>query len=190
MIIENNSFNNTDFNNFSNWFVGLDLSQFLPMVIEGPERPDSFQNDDWRLPKSFKAVDLFGEGYPQEPGKGGVLDTIYTFVQSISEGIETQIGLAAYYPTGGHIGWHTNSNFLGYNILLTYSQTGDSFFEYVNSDGDITRINDPVGWSYKITEWGQGADKVWHRAHAECNRLTITFFSKELDNIMEIKNDL
>ena len=58
-LINSNQSSTNDFNNFSNWFVGLDLSEFLPMAIEGPERPDSFQNDDWRLPKSFKTVDLF-----------------------------------------------------------------------------------------------------------------------------------
>jgi len=190
MIIETETFNNEDFNAFSSWFINLDLGEFEPIIIEGPEQPESFQTDDWRLPKSLKLVDLFGEGYPQDSAPGGILDTIYTFIKSISEGIETQIALASYYPTGGHIGWHTNSNFLGYNILLTYSETGDSFFEYVNSEGNVTRIDDPVGWSYKITEWGKGADKVWHRARAQCNRITITFFSKDESNIIAIKNKL
>ena len=198
MIIETSTFNNTDFNTFSSWFMNLDLRQFKPTVIEGPQRPDSFQDDDWRMPKSLNLVNLFGMGYPQDPAPGGIVDTIYSFVQTvpvpplppISEGTGAELCIAGYYPAGGHIGWHTNSNFAGYNILLTYSDTGDSFFEYVNSEGNVTRLDDPVGWSYKIIKWGIGADKVWHRAHAQCDRMIITFFSTDESNIIAIKNKL
>ena len=62
MIIETETFNNEDFNAFSSWFINLDLGEFEPIIIEGPEQPESFQTDDWRLPKSLKLVDLFGEG--------------------------------------------------------------------------------------------------------------------------------
>ena len=191
MILEIGTFDNEDFNDFSTWFMGLDLTQFTPLVVEkGPEKPDNFLTENWRRPKILKGIPLIGGDYPHE-----YVDKIYTFIRSKyeylnKEDIHVECPLSVFYPAGGCIGWHTNTTHLGYNILLTYSQTGDGFFEYVDLEGDVKRIDDSVGWSYKITKWGIDSEKVWHRACTNCNRITLTYFCTRKYPIEIIKNNL
>lgn len=96
--------------------------------------------------------------------------------------VETQHNLfctlSVYYPaTGGHIDWHDNSNFEFYNAICTYSHSGNSFFEYM-LNGEIHRINDPVGWTVKKTKWSN-SEKVPHRAMSNDHRITFSFSSTD-----------
>jgi hypothetical protein len=81
--------------------------------------------------------------------------------------------LKMYYPPDGYIGWHNNANAPGYNILFTYSETGEGDFRYIHPQtGELVILPDPKGWSCKVGYYDvvEGAP-LWHAAHTKCNRL-------------------
>jgi hypothetical protein len=94
--------------------------------------------------------------------------------------------LAVYYPSGSYIGWHSNGNVNYYNAICTFSD-GDSYFEYIS--GSTHRVNDLNGWYVKKTEW-DSSDKTVHRAVSNCNRITITFSSKNESDIDNFINQI
>lgn len=82
------------------------------------------------------------------------------------------------YPPNGFIGWHTNENCHGYNIILSYSLKGNGFFRYQDpKTKEIITLNDPVGWSAKAGYFGfKEEDIFWHTARGfEEHRLTCSF---------------
>lgn len=102
--------------------------------------------------------------------------------------------LAAYYPPGGYIGWHTNWNAPGYNILLTYSETGEGWFEWQDPvTKEIHRIDDEPGWQCKVGYYGtiDEPDKVcWHAAYTDCERLTFAYMIPDKYMWEEVCEDL
>lgn len=75
------------------------------------------------------------------------------------------------YPKGGYMGWHTNANAPGYNLLLSWSETGAGYFKYQDlDDGKMVIAQDNPGWTCKVGYFGnfQEPDKMlWHCANAE-----------------------
>ena len=111
-----------------------------------------------------------------------------SFIQKIEQDYNVTCSLMVYYPAGSYIGWHTNSNFEFYNAICTFSDTGDSFFEYVENE-DLIKVQDNIGWTVKKTKWGK-EDSVLHRAVSNCNRITLTFSSKDEATITTLITDI
>lgn len=91
--------------------------------------------------------------------------------------------LASTYPPGGWISWHNNANAKGYNILFTWSETGDGWFEYWDTkENKKIRIPDVKGWQCKMGYFGgyDNPDKlVYHAASTECLRITVAYVFAE-----------
>lgn len=84
--------------------------------------------------------------------------------------------LMSLYPPGGYIGWHSNYDVPGYNVILTWSETGDGFFRYVDpKTREIITMQDTPGWSCKMGYFGSGNEELWHCAYTNCRRATIAF---------------
>jgi len=88
--------------------------------------------------------------------------------------------LFAVYPPGGYISWHNNANASAYNIIFTWSETGDGFFQYWDPDQKSTIIiPDVKGWQCKAGYFGSYDQdpRTWcyHSAKTECLRMTIAF---------------
>lgn len=84
-----------------------------------------------------------------------------------------QNALKMYYPEGGYIGWHNNANAPGYNVLFTYSETGEGDFRYINPvTGELVVMPDIKGWSLKVGYYDTvKGNPLWHAAWTNCNRL-------------------
>lgn len=97
--------------------------------------------------------------------------------------------LNACYPPGGYISWHNNANAKGYNIIITYSETGDGWFDYWDIDkGERVRVQDVPGWQAKMTYFGEYDDPdniVYHAAYTDCYRITVAFVFDEADEFWE-----
>lgn len=97
--------------------------------------------------------------------------------------------LNALYPPGGFISWHNNANAQGYNIIITYSETGEGWFDYWDMDKkERVRIQDKPGWQAKMTYFGpyDSPDKLcYHAAYTDCYRLTIAFVFAEANEFWE-----
>ena len=97
--------------------------------------------------------------------------------------------LNAVYPPGGFIAWHNNANAAGYNIICTWSENGDGWFDYWDLDKkERVRVPDVPGWQAKMTYFGSydQPDKIcYHAAGTNCYRITVAFVFKEADNFWE-----
>lgn len=107
--------------------------------------------------------------------------------------------LSQLYPPNGFIGWHNNANASGYNLLFTWSETGEGSFEYLNPKTDkIVVLKDRKGWSCKagyFGNYGEPGKVIYHCARTKCWRMTLsyTFGRAErpywLDAIDHIENE-
>ena len=86
--------------------------------------------------------------------------------------------LLNYYPPGGFVGWHTNWNANAYQILFTWSETGDGYFRYRDHTGTIITEKDKPGWQCRHYYFGAKHEKehhCWHAAYAGCDRITLAY---------------
>lgn len=93
-----------------------------------------------------------------------------------------------YYPSSGFMGWHTNWNAPGYNILLSYNtQDRGGFFRYRDpvTRERITLYDEVAGWNAKVGYFGSGRERddiIYHCAGATTGeRLTFAFIIPDKD---------
>ena len=116
-----------------------------------------------------------------------------TFVDKyndISKRLMTELAVrnnavATLYPPSGFISWHTNANASGFNLIFTWSETGDGYFEYIDENGETVRLQDAKNeWVCRYGMFGEYFQTkhpiVYHAAYTDCWRMTLGFiFSKE-----------
>lgn len=85
--------------------------------------------------------------------------------------------VALFYPPKGFVGWHTNWNNVGTQILVTWSETGEGYFRYYDNDkGEVVTLQDTPGWSAHTHRFGPpGPDECWHAAYTDCPRITLAY---------------
>jgi hypothetical protein len=102
----------------------------------------------------------------------------------VREDFTTEIGamhaaLSNYYPPGGFVGWHTNWNANCYQILFTWSKTGNGYFKYYDKQKDeIVTIQDVPGWQCRHFYFGRKDEPdhhCWHAAYAGEPRITLAY---------------
>lgn len=85
-----------------------------------------------------------------------------------------------HYPSGGFMGWHSNWDCPGYNILMSHSPDGKGFFRYRDSvTKEIITMKDTIGWSCKVGYYGGKEESedlhYWHCAGSDSPRQTLGF---------------
>jgi hypothetical protein len=100
--------------------------------------------------------------------------------------------LKAFYPRNGFIGWHTNWDNPGYNVVFSYSETGKGYWRHVDSSRSrsqkpdanrLIQIDDRPGWNCKVGYFGgpEETDRiVWHCAYSSEPRLTLSYMIPDL----------
>lgn len=106
----------------------------------------------------------------------------------LDEDIKTELGintnaLSQLYPPDGFIAWHNNADAKGYNLIFTWSETGDGWFKYIDKNGKEVTIKDKKGWSCKASYFGDYIDDqvCYHAAYTNCWRMTHSFVVSEKD---------
>lgn len=111
-------------------------------------------------------------------------ETWKPFMQKVKYDFAQELGahtsaLLSYYPPGGFVGWHTNFDANAYQILFTWSETGDGYFRYYDKAQDkIVTIQDKPGWQCRHFYFGAGDEPdlhCWHSAYAGCQRITLAY---------------
>jgi hypothetical protein len=107
------------------------------------------------------------------------------FEHKVRDGFAREIGahsaaLFNYYPPGGVVGWHNNWNAAAYQILFTWSRTGEGYFKYYDTaKKEIVTIPDVPGWQcryYYFAAKDEPKEKhCWHAAYTDCDRLTLAY---------------
>lgn len=124
-------------------------------------------------------------------------DQVFSLIDDLNSMLVCHFNaLAAYYPPGGYIGWHNNWNCPGYNILMTWSATGEGAFEYWDHESQsIVTMPDKAGeWTAKVGYyggWEEPEEKhFWHCAYTECERLTFSYVIPDRDMWLDMIEDL
>ena len=91
----------------------------------------------------------------------------------------TSSGLSLFYPPTGFVGWHTNHNNPTYQILFSWSETGDGYFRYEDpKTKEIVTLHDKPGWNVRVHYFGslsEPDDMLWHCAYTNCDRFSFAF---------------
>jgi hypothetical protein len=100
--------------------------------------------------------------------------------------------LCAVYPPGGFISWHSNHNAPGYNLIFSYSETGDGHFSYVHPETkEVVKCEDTAGkWTCKAAYFGSWteSDKVlYHAAETDCWRVTVSYVFDTSETSSELR---
>lgn len=131
------------------------------------------------------------DGYPQEHWAQPISKMVQEdpeiwtpFRDKVKHDFAREIGahtsaLLSYYPPGGFVGWHTNWNANAYQVLFTYSETGNSYFRYYDKQsGDIITLDEKPGWQchhYYFGNKDEDDHHCWHSAYAGCRRITLAY---------------
>lgn len=102
--------------------------------------------------------------------------------------------LTAIYPPGGYISWHNNANAPAYNLIFSWSETGDGYFQYVDPvSKEIVKMQDHEGWQCKAAYFGHYNEPerlFYHSASSDCWRCTVSFIMDTTNLSEEIREDL
>lgn len=87
--------------------------------------------------------------------------------------------LTAFYPPGGFISWHNNANAAAYNLVFSWSETGNGCFKYVDpTTKEVVVMKDHAGWQCKAAYFGHYGEPdrlFYHAAETDCWRITVSF---------------
>lgn len=102
--------------------------------------------------------------------------------------------LTALYPPGGFISWHNNANASAYNIIFSWSETGDGWFKYVEPEtGEVVTVQDKPGWQCKAFYFGRYNelnDIIYHAASTDCWRMTVSFMFNSDELTYEFREEI
>jgi hypothetical protein len=146
------------------------------------------------------------EGFPESmqvfhgtmPDGAGAMDQIMVPYRDKGEELNKKLmtelsarknTLVTCYPPGGWISWHNNANASGYNVLFTWSETGDGWFDYWDMEKkERVRVPDVKGWQCKMGYFGsydQPERVCWHAASTDCLRITSAYVFAEAETIWQ-----
>lgn len=106
------------------------------------------------------------------------------FMQKVKYDFASELGahtsaLLSFYPPGGYVGWHTNYDATAYQVLFTWSKTGNGYFRYYDKATDeIVTIQDVPGWQCRHYYFGpedEPHNHCWHAAYAGDERITLAY---------------
>lgn len=195
--------------NFSDWFYQQDISAFKKESTKDEPNFDCVSEDylNRLIEKDKKHI-----GFPEEMRGLELKDEALTnpeffdFREPLREmmfGVTEFVGarnnaLTAFYPEDGYIGWHTNWNASGNNLIFTFSENGGGFFKYLDPETkEIVVLPDIKGeWTCKAGYFGNYKEKdkhFWHAAESNgSTRLTFAYVIPDedmwLDAIGEIES--
>lgn len=164
------------------WYIG---DEYKKKIIEMGRMHDGF-------PESMDGIPICpNHGRPKDDEE--IINQVGLELSSkaldIDKRIQSFIGtrnnaLFTVYPPGGYISWHNNANASGFNVLFTWSETGDGYWQHIDPvTKELITIPDVKGWQCKAGYYGHYGeeDKVlYHCAVADCWRMTIAFvFNRE-----------
>lgn len=80
-----------------------------------------------------------------------------------------------YYPPGGYMSWHTNSDQPYKRVYVTFAdKPGKSFFRYKHG-GEIVTEWDKEGVNIRVFEATDKEPLFWHCVFSDCNRVSFGF---------------
>ena len=102
--------------------------------------------------------------------------------------------LTTMYPPNGFISWHNNANASAYNLIFSWSETGDGHFQYIDGEtGETIVMKDRKGWNCKAGYFGSYKEHqsklVYHSAETDCWRMTISYMFNRTEMSANIQEE-
>ena len=139
-----------------------------PQVIVGRDRLEELRQEG----DNPKNKQKFMFHVDVEPIKKALLDYVYSVFPKHSVILSGRF----WYPDGGYMGWHTNSDTPGKRVYLNYSfEDKKSFFRYIDEDGQMKTSWDQKGFTMRVFDIGDTHDRLWHSVYSETDRLSFGF---------------
>ena len=136
--------------------------------------PESMRSYHGLMPNTGGAAQSFRESY--EPYRAMSRQLNMDLMTELSARNNT---LVTVYPPGGWISWHNNANAAGYNVIFSWSEDGNGWFDYWDMDKkERVRVPDHSGWQCKMTYFGSydEPDKLcYHAASTDCLRISVAY---------------
>lgn len=103
--------------------------------------------------------------------------------------------LTTMYPPNGYISWHNNANASAYNLIFTWSETGDGCFKYIDGHtGNEVVVQDAKGWQCKAGYFGAYGEpwynRVYHAAETDCWRITVSYIFDRSDMALNLQDEI
>jgi hypothetical protein len=103
--------------------------------------------------------------------------------------------LTQMYPPNGYISWHNNANASAYNLIFTWSETGDGCFKYIDGHtGKMVTVQDVPGWQCKAGYFGAYGEpwynRVYHAAETDCYRITVSYIFDRSDMALNLQDEI
>lgn len=169
-----------NFLNKQNFYDIMDLDAIREKLLNARNISDYYVSEDYA--KEIVNKGVYHTGLPEKQYLWNIADDLnkseelINFLKKLPMLLcGKQMAALSYYPPGGYIGWHNNANVPGYNLILTWSKTGDGYFTYINSENEFVKIKDKPGWSAKccyFAPYTEPEKVCYHMAYTDCDRLT------------------
>lgn len=102
--------------------------------------------------------------------------------------------LTSFYPPGGYISWHNNANAAAYNLIFSWSETGEGWFKYKHPEtGEMVHMQDHAGWQCKagyFGHYGEPEKLCYHAASTDCRRITVSFIFNISDGSLTLQDEV
>jgi hypothetical protein len=99
------------------------------------------------------------------------------------------------YPPDGYISWHNNANASAYNLIFSWSETGEGNFKYIDGHtGKMVTMQDQKGWQCKAGYFGAYGEpwynRVYHAAETDCWRITVSYCFDRSDMALGLQDEI
>jgi hypothetical protein len=107
--------------------------------------------------------------------KLNISDKLYSYVQDMFPEYTPLVSGSFYYPKGGFMSWHTNSDKPETRLYITYVDTPNkSFFRSYVNNSIITDYDDKI-INIRMFNISNNAPYYWHCVYSDCNRYSFGF---------------
>lgn len=146
-------------------------NEYLMKAIKAPALDYGYPRHSWGLELVYDKKYIRDEELLKQSQKTNNL--LYNFFGARFNALQM------YYPAGGYIGWHTNCNAKGYNIVISCNPGADGYFvHYDHINKKYNYFHDKAGWNVKAGYFGSDKEPekmYWHAAKTNTPRITFSY---------------
>lgn len=104
-----------------------------------------------------------------------ISDKLYPFIENLFPGYRPMVSGHFYYPKGGYMSWHTNSDKPQKHVYITYVDEPNKSFFRSSVDGKVTTDWDTENLNVRVFDVVDTAPYYWHCVYSDCNRYSFGF---------------
>lgn len=164
-------------------------------IIAMDERHEGYPDGGHSYALKYDRI-TFVEGKEKTPVAADFISRYTKYNEELCHLLSTRNNaLTQLYPPDGFISWHNNANACAYNIIFSWSETGDGCFRYVDGHtGEEVVMQDVKGWQCKAGYFGSYRDpwykRVYHAAETNCWRITVSYMFDPSDMSLGLQDEV